>query len=113
MASQIPTQWKEKVRSILDSGNRKQIIVRQRATTDWSDLFPEHFSHDLFIALSDALSEAELVGRLVANMDEPGEVYEFIFTFSNRSVYSKINLCPDGTVIIIYSAHRPLRGETL
>lgn len=113
MASPIPSHWREKVCKILDADDRKRIILRQRAIQDWSDLFPDLFTCDLLIALSEALEQPDLIGRPIADMEEDGEVYEFIFTYSNRAVYSKINLCPDGTAIIIYSAHRPLKGEFL
>ena len=113
MASPIPSHWREQVCKILDSNDRKRIILRQRAIRDWSDLFPDLFTGDLLIALSEALEQPDLLGNPIADMDEDGQVYEFIFTYSNRAVYSKINLCPDGTVIIIYSAHRPLKGEFL
>jgi hypothetical protein len=113
MALPIPSHWKEKVRTILDSDDRKRIILRQRALRDWSDLFPDLFSGDLIIALSEALEQPDLVGNQIVDMDEAGEVYEFIFTYSSRAIYSKVNLCPDGTMIIIYSAHRPLKGEFL
>jgi len=46
-------------------------------------------------------------------MKERGTVYEFIFDHRQTKIYSKINLSPDGTVVIIYSAHRPLKGDTL
>lgn len=113
MPSPIPSHWKEKVSTILDSNDRKRIILRARALQDWSDLFPNLFPGDLLIALSEALEQPDLVGNQIAGMDEDGEVYAFIFTYSNRAIYSKINLCPDGTMIIIYSAHRPLKGEFL
>jgi len=113
MASLIPSHWRTKVCTILDSNDRKHIILRHRAQKDWSDLFPNLFAGDLLIALSEALEQSDLVGNKIAGMDEPGEVYEFIFTCHSRHIYSKVNLCPDGTMIIIYSAHRPLKGEAL
>ena len=61
----------------------------------------------------EALKQPNLLGNQILEMDEEGEVYEFIFVHESQHVYSKINLCPDGTVIIIYSAHRPLKGTTL
>lgn len=113
MGSPIPETWKARVRAILDSGDmKKRVIIRERARINWSDLFPSLFTSDLLSALSDVLEDAELIGRQVFGMQEPGEIYEFIFTYTNRKVYAKINLCPDGKVII-YSAHRPLKGETL
>lgn len=80
---------------------------------DWSDMFPSLFAYDLLIALSDALDNPDLPGQPVFGMQEAGEIYEFIFTHTKRQVYTKVNLCPDGKVIIIYSAHRPLKGTTI
>jgi hypothetical protein len=113
MAPMVPEQWRTRVCFILDSGDYKRIKIRQRALVDWSALFPALFTCDLLSALSDALKDPELMGNQVLLMQEPGETYEFIFTYSGRRVYSKINLSPDGSVVIIYSAHRPLKGETL
>lgn len=101
------------MRFILDSADRQRIIIRKRALDDWSALFPTLFPGDLLNALSEALEDPELIGNQVLWMQEPGEVYEFIFTYASRRIYAKINLSPDGKVIIIYSAHRPLKGETL
>jgi len=113
MGTKLPESWRDRVRTILDAGNRKKIIVRQRALLDWSALFPSLFPGDLLNALSEALEDPELDGNQVFGMQEPGDVYEFIFSHANRRVYTKVNLCPDGTVIIIYSAHRPLKGDTI
>lgn len=102
------------MRVILDSGDmRKSVIIRERARLNWSDLFPSLFASDLLSALSDALDDSEILGNQVLGMQEPGETYEFIFTHASRQVYAKINLCPDGKVIIIYSAHRPLKGTNI
>jgi hypothetical protein len=114
MGIPIPEPWRKRVCAILNSGSLKtSIIIRERARRDWSDLFPDLFICDLLNALSEALDDSELVGNQVFGMNEPGEVYEFIFTHSKRPVYAKVNLCPGGKVIIIYSAHRPLKGQTL
>ena len=109
----VPEQWRLRVCFILDSGDRKSIAIRQRALNDWSALFPTLFTCDLLSALSEALREPELVGNQVMFMQEPGETYEFIFTYAERRVYAKVNLSPDNKLVIIYSAHRPLKGETL
>jgi len=44
-------------------------------------------------------------------MNEPGESYAFIFHFRNLPIYAKANLTTAEEVVIIYSAHRPLKGE--
>jgi len=101
------------VQAVLATEDRSKIIVRQRALLDWSALFPSSFPSELPSAIHDALDDADLIGNQVFTMQEPGEVYEFIFAHANKPVYAKVNLCPDGTVVIIYSAHRPLKGETV
>jgi hypothetical protein len=59
-----------------------------------------------------AVSDPTLIGRRVLGMQEPGEVYEFMFWHLGRQVYAKICLQPS-LVVIVYSAHRPLRGDRL
>lgn len=98
---------------ILAAGDLKRILVRKRAIDDWSALFPHLFTYHLYEALTEALSDDNLAGNQVFGMDEPGQVYEFIFTYEKRLVYAKLNLCPDGTVVIVYSAHRPLKGNQI
>jgi hypothetical protein len=113
MATMVPEQWRLRICFILDSGDRKRVLVRHRAILDWSALFPNLFTCDLLSALSEALKDPEIVGNQVLFMQEPGETYEFIFTYLGKRVYAKLNLSPDGKVVIVYSAHRPLKGETL
>ena len=108
----VPEAWKQKVREILQTRDERFIRVRRRAREDWDMLFPD-YEHPLLDALIEVLSIPELAGRRVDQMEEPGEVYEFIFDYCRRRIYSKINLSPNGEVVIIYSAHRPLRGDQL
>jgi len=109
----VPEQWRTRVCFILDSGDYKNIVIRKRALTDWSALFPSLFTCDLLSALSEGLKNPELISNQVLFMQEPGETYEFIFIYEGKHVYAKINLSPDNKLIIIYSAHRPLKGEKL
>lgn len=113
MTAPIPTNWKSQVVAILRSGNLNRILIRRRAQDDFQSLFPGAFRMDLLECLADALALDAIEGRPVTGMNEPGTVYEFIFHHRQTPIYSKINLCPDGTVVIIYSAHRPLRGNSL
>jgi len=48
-------------------------------------------------------------------MDEPAETYAFFFTHERVKMYGKVGLMPDGSVVIIYSSHRPdpSKGERL
>jgi hypothetical protein len=46
-------------------------------------------------------------------MDEPGEAYAFIFHYNDVAIYAKVNLIAQSEVVVVYSAHRPLKGEEL
>lgn len=113
MTSPIPQEWRTQVIAILSTGRLEKILIRKRAQDDFQSLFPGAFRMELFDCLCQALSSDSLEGRLVFGMKEPGTVYEFIFYHHQTAIYSKLNLCPDGTVVIVYSAHRPLKGNTL
>jgi hypothetical protein len=115
MQTPIPEAWRQAVCRILSSGSfGKEIIIRQRALQEWQAMFPlKTFVTELADAFHDALKDPKLVGRQVLGMSEPGTVYEFLFKHENRLVYGKINLQPDGKIIIIYSAHHPLKGDFL
>jgi hypothetical protein len=55
----------------------------------------------------------DLRGQPVFAMAEPGETYEFIFRHEGQAVYAKICLQRPNLLVIIYSSHRPLKGDTL
>ena len=113
MDAPLPPEWRHSVCRILSSHTLANVIVRQRALRDWQSLFPGAFPHDLLDAFLKALRNPSQTGRLVSSMEEPGMVYEFIFEHEERLVYGKMNLRSDGNVVIVYSAHRPLKGDTL
>ena len=112
MANLIPEDWRRKVCAILQLGDGTKIAITQRARTDWYSIFPLLFSSDLYQAVIRALANQNVEGKKVS-MNEAGEVYAFFFSHENIPLYGKINLRPDGTAVIIYSAHRPLKGDTL
>ncbi len=109
----IPTEWKTAVCAILKTQDKTKIEVRSRAALDWLATFPDSWSYELYEKIAEYLSADDAIGQPVTTMREPGTVYEFIFMCKGRSLYSKINLKPSGEVLIIYSAHPPLKGETL
>ena len=106
MAILIPEGWKRKVRGALDSGDGKRCLVRQRAAMDWAATFPLAFAYEQRVALSEALKGPAVKGQRKV-MDEPAETYAFFFTHQRVKMYAKVGLMPDGSVIIIYSSHRP------
>jgi hypothetical protein len=113
--SEIPRPWRSAVVAILRRG--RDIKIRRRAQLDWNALTLNPFDVSLFAALADALSSEGVKGRPVTTMAEPGETYEFVFDYDadhgTVAVYAKLNLQPDGKVVIIYSAHRPLKQDDL
>ena len=114
MASLIPDEWKRKVCEALDSGSHERTLVRQTATLTWGDTFPFAFQYEMLAAISDALKQPNVAGGR-KEMDEPTETYAFFFSFEKVKMYTKVGLMPDGTVVIIYSSHKPdvTKGDRL
>ncbi|NJK91828.1 MAG: hypothetical protein HC904_08395 [Blastochloris sp.] len=113
MSQPIPEDWLKAVCSILATRDYQKIIIRLRARNDFQALFPGAMDFELVDAFVQALQAPGISGSLVESMSEPGIVYEFIFVRENLPIYGKINLSSEGTVVIIYSAHRPLKGNQL
>jgi hypothetical protein len=114
MDEPIPEQWRKSVLEILRTGDSAQILLTRRARLEWEALFPDQtFSYEIYDAFKAALGTPSIQGKKVTGMDEAGEVWAFFFDHQGKRVYGKINLCSDGKVIIIYSAHIPLKGDTL
>jgi hypothetical protein len=108
----IPKTWRTKVAAILREGKPGAVMIRQRARRDWASLPFCPFDYELADALAAALDDENLVGKR-HEMEEPGETYAFIFPHRSMSVYAKVNLTTPDEVVIVYSAHRPLKGEEL
>jgi hypothetical protein len=109
----IPKEWKDAVCSVLKTQDLSKIEVTLRAAREWQATFPLAWSYELYDEISNYLKTDVAVGKRVETMREPGTVYEFIFICKGRSFYSKINLRPNGELLIIYSAHPPLKGDQL
>ena len=67
---------------------------------------------DLFLAIGNELKDSNIEGAK-KEMDEPGETYALFFHYNKQKIYTKICLTTDEQVIIIYSAHPPLKGDKL
>jgi hypothetical protein len=106
MAMLIPEEWKRRIREALDSGDSTRCLVRQRAALDWAAIFPFAFAYEQRVALSETLKKPEVKGERKV-MDEPAETYAFFCTHQRVKMYAKVGLMPDGSVVIIYSSHRP------
>lgn len=113
MLVEIPLTWRQKVADLLRRGSQgKEILLKGRPDREWQALTLNPFASSLFDALREVLSRPNpLKGRAVSDMKEAGEVYEFAFNYQADhavvQIYTKLNLTPEGKVVIIYSAHRP------
>jgi len=108
----IPERWRQEVATILRASRRGTIIATTWAKSRWKNLDDAHYEAGLYALLAEQLSiEGDLYGKHELNMDEEGECYSFTFDYEPPSanapveLYTKLNLLPDGQVVIIYSAH--------
>ena len=109
----IPDRWRQQVVAILAEGHYSgRIEVSRRAFLDFQALFPGAFPSDMYEAFINALSGSDVFGRRVRGMSPEGETYAFIFVHLRKRVYGKVCLTVDGRVVVIFSAHGPLKGET-
>lgn len=109
----IPDLWKNTVRAILADAPNDSIRVTTRAFEDFQAMFPATFSFHLYEAFVKALEIPGLKGNRVSGMTPEGTTYAFIFPYEKRDVYGKVCLTTDNKVIVIFSAHRPLKGTEL
>ena len=108
----IPNQWRTKVAALLRGGKPESVLIKQRARRDWASLPFSPFDYELREALAVALDDPQVRGKR-HQMDEPGETYAFLFNYQSTRIYTKVNLTSADNVVIVYSAHRPLKGEDL
>ena len=114
MAERIPGEWKKTVVSILDKGDLDCIEIRETtARRTFDAMFPGAFTYELLEAFIDGLSDDEIEGRKIDSMNEEGTTWEFIFKHRKKTIYGKVCLTPDNEIVIIYSAHIPLKGEKI
>ncbi len=109
----IPKEWRETVCTILRLQDNSKIQITLRAQKDFAAQFPNAWNFNLYNFLTCYLSRSDATGQLVADLKPPGAAYEFICKYEGEPVYAKINLLVAGDVIIIVSAHRPLKGNKL
>lgn len=112
MEIEIPDQWRLQVAAILRSGDDEKIVTTETSDLAWQARFPEAWHYDRFEALAKALECKGVKGKIVA-MAEPGDTYAFWFYFQSVKLYAKINLSPEGDLIVVYSSHTPRKGGDL
>lgn len=113
MATKIPDKWKSDVSDILKEGFTERLQVTIRAVQNFQDLFPDAFNYHMLEAFIATLGIPTLKGKRVNGMRPEGETYEFIFTYRSLPVYGKVCLRKDGRLVVIISAHRPLKGNEI
>jgi hypothetical protein len=64
------------------------------------------------MVLSDTLQKSGIKG-VRKEMKGAAESYAFFFWYEEIKMYAKVGLRSDNTVVIIFSAHRPLKGDRL
>ena len=110
--SAIPKDWRDRVVAILEAGRAGTRAVTNTARIDWMALFPESFSFEIYSVIAKVLKADEVTdARKVETMDEPGEVYEFLFVHMQRRMYAKVNLCEGKVLVLVYSAHLQRLGN--
>lgn len=108
----LPKEWIEKVAAILDAGRAGTRAITNTARLDWMALFPDSFSFEIYSVISSILKLGAITDiRKVEAMNEPGEVYEFLFVYRSRRMYSKVNLCEGKVSVLVYSAHLQRLGN--
>jgi len=114
MTEHIPEVWKAAVLGILAQGLcSDRLRVTARARRDFEDMFTDQMAYEMVDLFADILRDPTLHGRRVVGMEPPGETYEFIFEHRGKQVYGKIGLHDNGELVILFSAHRPLKGDAL
>ena len=112
MAEPIPNEWKQAVLSIIKEGDLDRVEIRKTtALIPFDAMFPGAFTYELLNAFEEGLSCDDIEGRQIHDMDEAGATWVFIFTHRSKKILGKICLTPDNQLIIIYSAHAPLKGD--
>ena len=102
----LPTEWIERVVAILDAGSAGTRAITNTARLDWMALFPDSFSFEIYSVISSILKLGAITdARRIMTMNEPGEVYEFLFVYRSRRMYSKVNLSEGKVSVLVYSAH--------
>lgn len=110
---EIPADWRKCVCDILRTRDGSRIRIVNRAKHEWDAAFPMSFAFDLYNALLDALEVEGVTGKRVTGMLPPGEVWAFWFVHEGQRLYGKVNLLEGKLSIMVYSAHRPLKGDKL
>jgi hypothetical protein len=109
----IPKEWRAAVVGALEADDRARVIRRQVARNDWNSTFPYAWESQWDEAIIAGLTGETVLGRRVPDMVPRCDAYAFWFVFERTKLYGKIGLLPDGRVIIVFSSHKPRKGDEL
>jgi len=107
----IPVEWRQTVCRILDSHDPDAIDATPQADRDWHSTYPYAWDYERDDAMAAALRDDGVTGLHITDMIPPSDTYAFWFTYQQTRLYGKIGLLPNGKIIIIFSSHRPRKGD--
>jgi hypothetical protein len=107
----IPADWRKAVCAILKTENPRLIKYDNTGLLRFNADFPSCFAYQIQDSFRKYLESDSAQGNQVA-MYPPapaGTTWEFFCSFQRETIYGKILLKSDSSLIIIFSAHRPLK----
>lgn len=108
----IPEPWRTTVCAILKTEATGRLIEwTEDATNRFEASFLEAWPYQVYAAFRSYLGGPNPTGCLITMASPVGETYEFFFIFDGRKTYGKILLRTDGKIIVIFSAHLPLKDR--
>lgn len=79
----------------------------------WQATFPDAYPYQLWDVLIKTLSDEEIEGEPVYDMEEGYDTWKFFFYQEGVKLFGKVGLHPQGIHVKVYSAHRPRKGDKL
>ncbi len=107
----IPEQWRKNVCAILKTENPRLIKYDPIGWLRFQADFPTCFAYQIQDSFRKYLESDSAHGRqIMMNPPAPaGTTWEFFFPFQKETIYGKILLKSDSSLIMVFSAHRPLK----
>lgn len=75
----IPKNWRDQVVSILKTEDKSRILFTLDCRNRWQARFPSASHYQLYDALIEALSDDDITGIEIFDMDEGYETWKFFF----------------------------------
>jgi hypothetical protein len=108
----IPEPWRTHVCAVLETEATGQSIQwTDDATKRFEASFLEAWPYQVYAAFRSYLCGKNPTGCLITMPRTAGKTYEFFFDFRGEKTYGKILLRTDERIIVIFSAHLPLKDN--